>query len=136
MNSSGAVYVDTSALIPLAVSEVHSAWAKQVLDDKDLVSSVIAKVELARVPKRTEEFGAQILGLAAKLNLVGLNSDVVEFAGAIPGFLKALDAIHLGTWLLLRSREFHCDFVTADRQLARAATTVGATVIHPFGSEL
>lgn len=131
-----AVYVDTSALIPLAIPEVYSQWAEEALRNKDLLSSVIAQVELARVPKKSGGSDVEVAGLAKHLNLVGLNSEVVDLAAGIPGSLKTLDAIHVGTWLLLYSRGFECEFVTADRKLARAAESVGATVVHPFGSAL
>lgn len=131
-----AVYVDTSALIPLVVPEVHSRWAKGVLDHRDLLSSVVAKVELARTQHKVAVHGADVYGLSKNLNTVGLNSEVVELAAGIPGPLKSLDAIHVGTWLLLHSSGFTCEFVTADRQLARAAQAAGATVIHPFGDAL
>ncbi|OHF36720.1 type II toxin-antitoxin system VapC family toxin [Corynebacterium sp. HMSC074A01] len=126
------LYVDTSAIIPTMSSEVYTEWAKDVLDGRGLVSSVLTEVELTRYtyragmdPKSADEVSESLLTLA-------IDSRVLQAAKLIIGKVKTLDAIHLGTWVQARAFGLDCDFVTADRRLAAAAQGIGARVIHPF----
>lgn len=126
------LYVDTSALVPIARDETYTEWAIARLSGQVLMSSVIAEVELARFARRVDVDDAKVEEISSKLTTLAVSDGVIQAAKVVSGRLKSLDAIHLGTWAQARAFGLDCDFVTADRRLVAAAREIGARVIHPF----
>ncbi|GEM_PF-1614797 len=130
------VYVDSSVLIASMGSELYSDWARSVLAKREVVTSVITKVELARHAHRVGQSPDRLNQVWSAPSFVKVDDRVITAAVAVSGSVKALDALHVGTWASLRVAGLDCPFVTADRKQAAAATAVGASVVHPYGEDL
>lgn len=129
-------YVDTSVLIAASGTEVLSEWALSALWSNTLVSSALARVELARFAHRTGYGGQDLREMEARVSFVNVDDQAIAAAIAVSGEVKALDAIHVGTWARLHMVGVDCPFITADRKQAAAAAGAGAQVLHPFGDDL
>jgi uncharacterized protein len=142
------LYVDTSALVKRYVREAHSDAFDAFLDREDhgyLIGPLVT-TEFESVLERLQR--QKIIGgafarqarsdLAADLasSLWSLRTfDAISFQSAahlmrtLQSPLSTLDALHLASALGLQ-----CDgLVTADRQLAKAATECGLAVTQFFG---
>lgn len=127
-----ALYLDSSAIVKLAVREPESAALRRWLRRKrPLVSSALARTEVLRalLPAGEEAVGrgrAVLRGLA----LLRVNDRVLEAAGLLlPLALRSLDAIHLAS-----ARELGDELgslVTYDDRLAEAARALGHRVAAP-----
>lgn len=127
-----ALYLDSSAIVKLAVREPESAALRRWLRRKrPLVSSALARTEVLRalLPAGEEAVGrgrAVLRGLA----FLRVNDRVLEAAGLLlPVALRSLDAIHLAT-----ARELGDELgplVTYDERLAEAARALGHRVAAP-----
>lgn len=129
-----AVYLDTSALVKLAVPETESAPLRAFLEEVPRrVTSVIAQIESLRAVRK------RALGPAAEgqmeavwrgLTWIVLSAEVRRAAGQLgPPELRSLDAIHLASAL-----EIGPDLggmITYDARLAAAARAAGITVWAP-----
>src|SRR5438876_3932071 len=100
MNAERATYLDSSAIVKLAVHEPESAALRRYLRRRrPLVSSALARTEVARAllplgPAAVQR-GQEVLG---RVELVRVNDRVLKAAGALlPAELRSLDAIHLAT---------------------------------------
>lgn len=129
-------YVDTSVLIAASGTEVLSEWALSALWGNTLVSSALARVELARFAHRTGYGGQGLREMEARVSFVNVDDQAIAAAIAVSGEVKALDAIHVGTWARLYMVGVDCPFITADRKQAAVAAGAGAQVLHPFGDDL
>src|SRR5437588_8584373 len=104
MSAERATYLDSSALIKLAVREPESAALRRYLRRRrPLVSSALARTEVARallpLGSPAVRQGQDVL---ASIDLVRMNDRVLTAAGSIlPANLRSLDAIHLATAQLL-----------------------------------
>lgn len=135
------VYLDSSALIKRSVQEVESdsldaALDRYVDDDAALVSSSLAWIEVSRALRRlssdgthagdeiTEAIDAALSGVAEH----PITTEVVGLARRIaPPALRTLDAVHLGTAILLDA-----DIVlTYDDRLADACRHHGLGAVAP-----
>jgi len=132
MSVERATYVDSSALVKLAVREPESAALRRYLvRHRPLVSSALARTEVLRAllslgPEAVRR-GRDVL---ARVNLLRVNDRVLEAAGLlVPHDLRSLDAIHLSSAELFGS-DLRA-FVTYDERLAAAAAARGLRVIHP-----
>src|SRR4051812_6892373 len=100
MSGERATYVDSSALVKLAVTEPESAALRGYLRRRrPLVCSALARTEVARalVPLGPEAVarGLQVLD---RVELVRVNNRILDDAGTLsPAELRSLDAIHLAT---------------------------------------
>jgi predicted nucleic acid-binding protein len=128
------VYLDTSALVKLVVTEPEStallarlgAWPRRV-------SSALALTELPRA-LQWAGFGAgarrrarEVLG---RLDLVDLDRRILLAAATLePSTLRTLDAIHLA--MALAVREDLDAMVTYDRRLGAAAERAHLEVVTP-----
>jgi predicted nucleic acid-binding protein len=133
------IYLDSSAVIKRVVNEPESPELVAAIDahhdDGDmLVSSSLAWVEVARV-LRAREVGGRAGASAVQADdaLAGvaehpLGPGVVSLARRLgPSTMRSLDAIHLGSALLLDA-----DLVfTYDRRLAEACVHNGLPVAAP-----
>jgi predicted nucleic acid-binding protein len=132
MSAERATYVDSSALVKLAVREPESAALRRYLGRRrPLVSSALARTEVVRAllplgPDAVRR-GRDVL---ARVDLLRVNDRVLDAAGRLePAELRSLDAIHLASAEQLGS-ELR-EFVTYDERLALAAAGRGFRVIRP-----
>jgi predicted nucleic acid-binding protein len=132
MSAERATYVDSSALVKLAVRERESAALRRYLGRRrPLVSSALARTEVVRalLPLGPEAVrrGTDVL---ARVALLRVSDRVLDAAGLLaPTDLPSLDAIHL-----VSAEQLSTDlrgFVTYDDRLATAAAGRGIRVIRP-----
>ncbi len=127
-----ATYLDSSAIVKLAVKEPESAALRRYLRGRGpLLSSALARTEVLRALLPAGE-GAVARGreVLARLDLARINDRVLRAAGALePASLRTLDAIHLATAALLGSDLR--SVVTYDGRLADAAKQQGHRVASP-----
>lgn len=132
MSAERATYVDSSALVKLAVREAESAALRRYLGRRrPLVSSVLARTEVMRalLPFGSEAVrrGREVL---ARVELLRVSDRLLDAAGLLaPADIRSLDAIHLAS-----AEQLGMDlraFVTYDERLASAATGRGLRVIQP-----
>jgi predicted nucleic acid-binding protein len=129
---SRALYLDSSAVVKLAVAEPESdALRRYLRRRKPYVSSALARAEVARalLPFGAEALrrGVEVLG---RIDLVRVNDTVLQAAGALlPEELRTLDAIHFAT-----AGQLGHDLariVTYDERMTSAAKELGYKVIAP-----
>lgn len=125
------VYVDSSAALKLIVSEPESESLVKHLDTRastiEIVSSILLYTEAHRVARR-EHIGADLVdGVLARISLVSASDEQFLHAGSFPEPMRSLDALHVAAALDIGASEF----ITYDHQQAKAATSVGLTVISP-----
>jgi predicted nucleic acid-binding protein len=132
MTAERATYVDSSALVKLAVREAESMALRRYLGrHRPLVSTALARTEIVRAllplgPDAVRR-GREVL---ARVELLRINDRVLDAAGLLePSELRSLDAIHLASAEQLGSDMR--GFVTYDDRLATAAAGRGFRVIRP-----
>lgn len=132
MSADRATYLDSSALVKLAVREPESVALRRYLRRRrPLITSALARTEVARalLPLGPEAVrrGHEVL---ARVDQVRVNDRVLDAAGAIlPVELRSLDAIHLAT-----AQQLGADLarvVTYDERVTAAAKQLGLTVARP-----
>ena len=132
MSAERATYVDSSALVKLAVREPESAALRRFLArHRPLVASALARTEVVRallpLGPDTVRRGREVL---ARVDLLRINDRVLDDAGLMaPADVRSLDAIHLAS-----AQQLGSDlrgFVTYDDRLATAAAGRGFRVIRP-----
>jgi len=126
------LYLDSSALVKLVVSEPESRALREALRSwPERVSSVAAEIEVERVARRIGG-GAirRARSVLARLALVELSDEVRSSAAALrPPELRALDAVHLATALSLgKDLGALCAY---ESPLVDAAAAVGVNVVAP-----
>lgn len=132
MSAEQTTYLDSSAVVKLAVVEAESAALRAYLRGRrPLVSSALARTEVGRalLPRGDEAVrrGTQVL---ARVELIRVSDNVLQLAARLlPTGLRSLDAIHLATAQLLGSEVAR--IVTYDVRMARAAALSGWTVAAP-----
>jgi uncharacterized protein len=132
MSADKATYLDSSALVKLAVREPESAALRRYLRRRrPVLASALARTEVARAllplgPDASRR-GQDVL---AHVALVRINDRILTAAGAMPPVeLRSLDAIHLAT-----AQQLGADLariVTYDDRMATAAKQLGLTVARP-----
>lgn len=132
MSAKRATYLDSSALVKLAVREPESAALRQYIRQRrPLISSALARTEVARallpVGPRAIHRGDNVL---ARVDLVRVNDRILNAAGAmLPVDLRSPEAIHLAT-----AQQLGADLariVTYDDRMESAAENLGLTVARP-----
>lgn len=132
MSAERVTYLDSSAIVKLAIDEPESAALRQFLRRHHrLVSSALAQTEVARALMGNGPVaiwrGRDVL---RTVNLIRVNDDVLTLAGELhPPELRSLDAIHLATAQLLGQ-----DFgrvVTYDERMVDAARFLHMRVVSP-----
>jgi len=127
-----AVYLDSSAVVKLAIAEAESAALRKYLRRRrPLVSSALARTEVLRAllpaGKDAVSRGREVL---LALDLVRINGQVLEAAGLLlPAEVRSLDAIHLATAELLGDDLDR--IVTYDARMADAAKQIGFRITTP-----
>jgi len=128
------IYLDSSALVKLALTEPESAaltnWLAERAD-QDLVSSALHRTEVLRAIWRAEP-GALPRGqrIIRRIGRVALSHDILDNAATLPpARLGTAGAIHLASALAIR-RDL-VSFVTYDKPLLDAARDAGLPVDSP-----
>ena len=127
------VYLDSSAIVKLAVTEPESEVLRKYLArHAERVSSALARVEVLRALRRTGaaattlRHAEQILG---RIALVAVDEPLLRAAaGVAPKSLRSLDAVHLATALSADGLEA---FVTYDTRLHAATAKADLPVAAP-----
>jgi predicted nucleic acid-binding protein len=128
------IYLDSSALVKLALTEPESAALTGWLSERKeqaLVSSALHRTEVLRAIWRAEP-GALPRGqrIIRRIGRVALSHDVLENAATLPpGRLGSAGAIHLASALAIR-RDL-VSFVAYDKDLLAAAREAGLPVDSP-----
>lgn len=136
-DATGVLYVDTSALVKLAVDEAETAAVRAELERFDvLVTSVVTEVELARAVLRARERGATSLddvavwAITAALVALELTPEIRRAAATLtPATVRSLDAIHVATAASL-GRDL-AGVLTYDLRMQQAVEDLGLAVIAP-----
>jgi uncharacterized protein len=127
-----ATYVDSSAIVKLAIKESESdALRKYLRRRRPLISSALARTEVLRalLPGGEEAVAAGRRTLT-RVDLVRVNDAVLNLAGSLePIELRSLDAIHLATATRLGSDLG--EIVTYDERMEAAARAMGYRVATP-----
>jgi hypothetical protein len=132
MSAERLTYVDSSAIVKLAVAEPESKALRHFLSRRQpLVTSALARTEVARalMPSGPDAVGRgeEVLG---RIQLLRSNDRVLRAAGRMqPRDLRSLDAIHLASASALGSAVRQ--IVTYDERMADAATASGWSVAAP-----
>jgi len=132
MTAERAIYLDSSAIVKLAVTEKESAALRRYLRRRaPLVVSALARTEVARA--------LLPLGLAAvqrghdvltRIELIRVTDRILLEAGSLlPADLRSLDAIHLATMRQLG--ESLRRLVTYDNRMASAALEFAIATVAP-----
>ena len=125
-------YLDSSAIVKLAIDEAESAPLRRHLRRRGpLVSSALARTEVLRALLDEGDAGvARGREVLRRLNLVRVNDRVLDAAGSLlPSELRSLDAIHLATALQLG--DDLRQLVTYDDRMLAAAARLGLRTAAP-----
>ena len=132
MNAERAIYLDSSAIVKLAVAEKESAALRRYLRRRaPVVVSALARTEVARAllplgPAAVQR-GNEVL---SSLELIRVSDRILMDAGALlPAQLRSLDAIHIATMRQLGGSLRRV--VTYDSRMAEAASSMGMTTVEP-----
>jgi uncharacterized protein len=131
------LYLDASAIVKLISEEPESRELIDAITDGRLVSSELVIAEVPRAIRRIADHGsidlvdiiARADSVLATMALIPLGRDVLTLAGAftLPP-LRALDAIHVATSLLLDDLGL---FISYDARQLRAAAEAGLAIASP-----
>jgi len=127
-----AVYLDSSAIVKLAVREPESdALRRHLRRRRPWVSSALARTEVLRsLLAGGNDAVAAGRAVLARCDLVRVNDRLLNLAGTMsPAELRSLDAIHLAT--ADRLRDEISELVVYDQRLAGAARQLGHRVSSP-----
>jgi predicted nucleic acid-binding protein len=128
------IYLDTSAIVKVVVTESESAALVDWLNDKSdsaWVTSVIGRIEVIRAANRVgHATAAAARRLLESIDTLVLTDAIVTLAESIgPPELRTLDAVHLATAQIYRPNlDAFCVF---DRRLFAAAEAQQLPVVDP-----
>ena len=127
------IYLDSSALLKLVIEEPESAaiatWLADRSDDLP-VSSELAKLEVVRAARRLKvNVATSARSLMSQLDLIPIDSVLINEAAEVGPLLGGLDAIHLASALSIRADL--TAFVAYDHRLVSAAEADGIEVSRP-----
>jgi predicted nucleic acid-binding protein len=132
MNADAAVYLDSSALVKLVVSEAESdALATHLRDHPTRVSCALARVEVVRAARPHGDAATRrARELLDRLSLLHLDDVLLDAAADLGGeTLRSLDAVHLAAARALGPSL--TEIITYDDRMARAATSIDLVVSAP-----
>jgi uncharacterized protein len=126
-----ALYLDTSALVKLVADETESTQLVEFVGDDEIISSLIARVELVRaVARKHERLVKRAEDLLADLSYVAVNRLTTGAAAWIqPWTLRSQDAMHVAS--AVRMREGVRALVTYDDRMVHAGRLAGLEVASP-----
>jgi uncharacterized protein len=125
-------YLDSSAIVKLAVAEEHSAALRDWLRDRPhRTSCALARTEVLRTVRST---GPAASGAArailAGLDLIHVDDRLLDAAATIdPAILRSLDAIHLAAALSLG--DDLVAVVSYDHRMLQGAQLLGLPTARP-----
>jgi uncharacterized protein len=128
------LYLDSSALVKLVVSEAESSALRTYLAERRSdarMAAALARTEVVRAVAmhRSIELVETARSIIARLHLVPLNNRLLDAAATkLPPELRTLDAIHLAAAMTAPDLRA---IATYDRRLADAAATAGLAVVAP-----
>lgn len=129
----GTAYVDSSALLKLAVREPETPALEADLAGRDgLVSSRLAVVECRRAARRASHrrLLQTVDQILEAIYLIDVTPAILDDAAAAdPPLLRSLDAIHLATALSIGDAQM--EVITYDARFAEAARASGMSVVQP-----
>lgn len=132
MSADRALYLDSSAIVKLAIAEPESAALRRYLRRRQpLVVSALARTEVARAllplgPGALQR-GQDVL---TRIDLIRISDRILMDAGSLlPAQLRSLDAIHLATMRQLGASLRR--LITYDVKLADAAAQLGIDTVAP-----
>jgi uncharacterized protein len=128
------LYLDSSALVKLAITEAESASLRNWLAERPhlvLVSSSLIRAEVSRAVWRTDPSALpESYQVIRRITEVEITDSVLSKAASVrPAILRDLDAIHLASALILRPDL--TAFVAYDKRLLAAARDAGLPVASP-----
>jgi predicted nucleic acid-binding protein len=128
------IYLDSSALVKLAVTEPESAGLRDWLAAQPnlvRVASTLIRVEVPRAVWRAEPSALPESYLVIRRTTeIELTDEVLSKAASVrPATLRTIDAVHLASALVLR-REL-TTFVSYDKRLLAAAREAGLPTASP-----
>ena len=126
------VYLDSSALVKLVVTERESAALRRALRlDSARATCALARVEVVRaVRPHGAAAVARARQLLRTLDVVQLDDELLDAASMLDGgVLRSLDAIHLAAAQMLA--EDVTAVITYDQRMASAAAVMGLPVSAP-----
>ncbi len=132
MSADKASYLDSSAIVKLAVEEPESAALRRYLvRRKPLVSSALARAEVSRallpLGEAAVRRGQEVL---SRVELIRINDRILAAAGSLlPMELRTWDAIHLATAQQLQPDVAR--IITYDERMSVAAEAIGWTIVAP-----
>jgi uncharacterized protein len=129
---SGAVYLDSSAIVKLVVREPETEALIAFLTPwQTRVTSALARVEVVRAVRRHGSLAtARAAGLLDSLNLLALDDPLLDAAAAVDANdLRSLDAIHIASAHQLDG-ELGA-LVSYDERMLTAAHSLGLPVSRP-----
>lgn len=132
MSADGFVYLDSSTLVKLVLTEPESPALNRFLAVRRVrASSAIARVEVIRAVRTQSMLSLQkTQTLLDSLSLIALDDALLRSAGMLePLSLRSLDAIHLASALSLGPALEA--LVTYDRRMEEAARFLGIPVDSP-----
>ena len=127
-----ATYLDSSALVKLAVEEPESGALRRYLRRRrPMVSSALARTEVLRALLLEGDEGlARGRTVLARVELIRVNDRILHAAATLlPADMRSLDAIHLAT-----AQQLATDLgrvVTYDEQMLAAAKRLGIRTVAP-----
>jgi uncharacterized protein len=132
MNADAAVYLDSSALVKLVVSEAESdALATHLRDHPKRVSCALARVEVVRAARPHGDAATRrARELLDRISLLRLDDVLLDAAADLGGeTLRSLDAVHLAAARALGPSL--TEIITYDDRMARAARSIDLVVSAP-----
>ena len=128
------IYLDSSALVKLVITEPESAGLSHWLADRPnliRLSSPVARVEVARAVWRADPGALPVCyRIMRRIREVWLTDQVLSrAAGVRPPGIRAIDAIHLASALEIRGDL--TGFVAYDKRLLDAAREAGLPAASP-----
>ena len=127
-----AAYVDSSAIVKLAIREPESTALRRYLRRRGpLVSSALARTEVLRaLLPAGDEAVARGRSVLQRLDLVRVNDRVLNTAAVLrPPELRSLDAVHLAT-----AQQLGPDLtvlVSYDDRMVTSAKQLGYRIVQP-----
>lgn len=126
-------YLDSSVALHAVLQEGDPralAWLEALQPGtSDAFASTLLELEILRTLRRERLDPGLARLVLGRVSLVSIDDAVLEVAGGLEPHVKALDAIHLTTCLMLGSG---VTLVTHDANMAAAAAALGIDTMDPL----
>lgn len=124
-------FLDSSAIVKLALDEPESDALIEYVGDDRFVASELCRTEVIRaVARRDPRRVARATSIVSQAMLARMSTSLLTAAGQLPPqSLRSLDAIQLASALQLG--EELTAFVAYDERLLAAASTLGMPIASP-----